>query len=126
MGGAGEPSADKKNHAGKTIGRWTADDGDQGLVQINGKNAQDGHGRPADKVTESHQDQSGNQLWCRTFSEFREIRRMLKDSPDRFRFGTDSRDFSNHIDRSFLKEQDYSCGGFPDVSVLILSSSIKV
>jgi hypothetical protein len=50
---------------------------------------------------------------------------MLKDSPDRFRFGKDSRDFSNHIDRSFLQEHDYSCGGFLDVSVLILSSSIK-
>jgi hypothetical protein len=106
MGGAGEPRAEQKNQAGKTIGRWTADDGDQRLLQINGKHAQGGHSRPADEVTESHQDQSGNQPWRQTFPEFREIRRMLKDSPNGFRFGKDSCDFSNHMDGSFLKEQD--------------------
>jgi hypothetical protein len=45
---------------------------------------------------------------------------MLKESPDSFRFGKASSDFSNHIDSSFLKEPDFNCCCLPDVSVLIL------
>jgi hypothetical protein len=50
----------------------------------------------ADEVTEPHQDQSGDQPRCRTFPEFREIRRMLKEPPDIFHFGNTAGDLLKH------------------------------
>ncbi len=96
MRGAGKPGAGNEYHVGETVGCRAADDGDQGFVQPDRQNAQGRHRRPADEVTESHQDQPGNQPRCRAFPEFREIRRVLEDPPDILCFGKTADDSVKH------------------------------
>lgn len=84
MGGAGEPGTDKKNDAGKAVGRRAADDGDEGLLAVNSQHAESGDGGPAQDVTESHEEKAGNQPGGGAFPELRKVRRLFEDGPDGF------------------------------------------
>jgi hypothetical protein len=51
--GAEEPGAGKKDQMGKAVSDRSANENNQGFLEINRQKAQGSHGRPSDDVTES-------------------------------------------------------------------------
>jgi hypothetical protein len=51
--GAGEPGAGEKDQMGKAVSDRSANENNQGFLEINRQKAHGRHGRPSDDVTES-------------------------------------------------------------------------